>query len=212
MPPGRKPTFSAEEYVATAIAYADQHGIDALRLRQLGESMGASATTIYRYFPTKENLLSAMREELLQPVIAGAQDERDARSRIRSVAMAYRRQALLHPCLSQLLVLGDLKGNVSNAVPDFLSSALAELGLSGMTLVRAYRQLESFVVGSTSFDFAGAPEHLRTRLTRLHLATRPEFHEFLPDVQAVESVNETAFEWTLDALLDALAAEGSAQR
>ena len=171
--------------------------------------MGASATAVYRYFPTKETLLSAMREALLQPVVAEALSEPDPRARLLLVAMAYRRQALLHPCLSQLLVVGDLDGSVSNAVPDFLGTALAELGLSGVNLVRAYRQLESFVVGSTLFDFAGAPEHLRTRLTRLHLATRPEFCDFLPDVQAVESVNETAFETTLVALLDALCAEGS---
>lgn len=209
MPPGRKPSRSQGEFVQAAIQFADENGLDALTVRALGSAMGASATAIYRYFPTKETLLSAMREELLQPVIAETQNEPDPRARLRLVAMAYRRQALLHPCLSQLMVVGDLDGSVANAVPDFLGTALAELGLSGVNLVRAYRQLESFVVGSTLFDFAGAPEHLRTRLARMRLATRPEFHEYLPDAQAVESVNETAFEKTLVALLDTLGAEGS---
>lgn len=209
MPPGRKPTFSAEEYVATAIAYADQHGIDALRLRQLGESMGASATAIYRYFPTKEALFAAMREELLTPVLAAVRDDPDARTRIRRAAVAYRRQALAHPCLSQLMVIGDLDGSIANAVPGFFGGALGELGLSGKALVRGYRQMESFVVGTTLFDFAGAPEHLRTRLRRLQQTTLPAFREHLDGTDSVEAINESAFEATLDALLDALVQEGS---
>ena len=209
MPPGRKPSASQEEFVQAAITFADERGLDALTVRALGAAMGFSATAIYRYFPTKETLLSLMREELLTPILAGAGEVVDPRSRLRAAALSYRRLALEHPCLSQLTLVGDLDGSVASAIPDFLGGALAEMGLTGIDLVRGYRQLESFVVGTTLFDFSGAPDHLRTRLVRLRQSTLPEFGEHVDGTDSVEAVNESAFEASLDALLDALASEGS---
>ena len=79
VPPGRKPSKSREEFVQSAIDFADEHGIDALTVRALGSAMGLSATAVYRYFPTKETLLSAMREELLSEVVVAADDVPDPR-------------------------------------------------------------------------------------------------------------------------------------
>ena len=107
--------------------------------------------------------------------------------------------------------VGDLEGSVANAVSQFLASALAQMGLSGEMLVRAYRQLESFVIGTTAFDFAGAPEHLRSRLTRLEQARLPDFPEHLDGTAAVEAINEAAFEASLAVLLDSLLLAGSTE-
>ena len=71
MASGRKPTRSREEFVGAAIAFADEHGITALTLRSLGQSMGAATTVVYRYFENKDDLIVAMREALLVESFAG---------------------------------------------------------------------------------------------------------------------------------------------
>ena len=207
MPPGRRPTHSSAEFVSAGIAFADEHGIEALTLRALGSALGISTTAVYRYFPDKQALLSAMRDRLLAPVMQTASPYDDPLEMLREASRALRRTALAHPCLGPLLLLPGLQGPEASSVPRALGSALRDLGLRDRNLVLAYRQLESFVVGSCVFDLAGAPGHLTDRLARLRAVDRPEFRATFANPAAVEEVNEQAFEETLDALLASLTAK-----
>lgn len=211
MPAGRKPSHSHEEFVAAAIDLADRDGLAALTLKALGTAVGASTTAIYRYFPDKDALAVAMRESLLGQAMVGAAAGTDARDRIITAALAFRRTAQLHPCLADLMVTSALEGDNASAVPWFIGSALEELGLSGRLLVRGYRQLESFVVGTSVFDFSGAPSHLADRYMRMRILGNPDVDAVLTGPSAVEQVNEEAFAATLTTLVDALAAAARAQ-
>lgn len=193
--------------MAAGIEYADEHGIEALTVRELGKAMGASATAIYRYFPNKEDLLSAMRDELLSEVVRLVDLEGEPRALITDLACSFRAECRTHPCLSQLMVLSRLEGPRAEALPVLVSGAVQRLGFAGADVARVYRQLESFVIGSTVFDFSGAPEHLSERRRRLGGLTRLNFDQVLTDDDAVEALNEVAFQANLEILLDALVAE-----
>ena len=208
MPPGRKPSRSQEEFVEAGIEFADANGIDALTLRELGRSMGASATAIYRYFPEKEALLSAMRDALLARAVAQVDFEDDPRTVLITVALGFRDQVRRHPCLSQLMIQSRLTGPIADVIPTAVGGALTRLGLRDTALVQAYRQLETLVVGSSVFDFAGAPQHLAERRERMRTAKDLGFDAVLIDEAAVEAVNEAAFRANLEVILAALIAQG----
>ncbi len=212
MPPGRKPTRSQQEFVDAAIAFADEHGIDAITLRALGSAMGASASAVYRYFDDKEALYSAMRDHMLGEAMADLDGVEDPARLIRAFAHAYRRKAKEHPCLSQLMILSRLSGDQAAAVPALVAGSLESLGLRGPLIVRGYRQLETFVAGSAAFDFADAPRHLHERLERMHAVGRKDFARAMPDTAGVDKVNEAAFTASLDAILDSLIAQGRGQQ
>lgn len=211
MPPGRKPTHSREEFVEAAISFADRHGITALTLKALGQSVGASTTAVYRYFRDKDALIVALREHLLgavaQRLTGGADDPVDL---LIDTALTYREVVREHPCLSQIMGLPALEGDVSAAVPALVVEQLVQLGLSGPLLVRGYQQIESFVVGTASFDFSDAPRHLEDRQRRLARLAHPDFTATLPDAEAVDRNNEAAFEASLRAIIAALLAEQEA--
>lgn len=204
MPPGRRPSLTHDEFVTTGIEYADEHGLDALTLRELGRVMDISATAVYRYFPNKEALYSAMRDTLLGRVVMRVDLEGDPRSVLGELSRAFRAQSRAHPCLGQLMVLSRLDGPTADAVPLLVGGALRRLGVPDEHLAVAYRQLESFVVGTTLFDFAGAPGHLTERRRRLASATELGFESALIDEIAVDALNERAFAATLEVLLDAI--------
>lgn len=210
MPPGRRPTHSREEYVEAAIRYADEHGLSALTLQAIGTALGVSTTAVYRYFRDKDDLIEAMREHLLGFALASADASADPRETILAAARAFRATAREHPCLGELMVRATLTGANSAAVPIVISGALERLGLHGPLLVRGYRQLESFVVGTAVFDFAGAPAHLSDRLARMARMTPREGMPMLVDAADVDRVNEEAFEATLLLLVNALATEARA--
>ena len=169
--------------------------------------MGASASAIYRYFPDKESLFSAMRDHLMTSAVAGVDLEAEPRQVLIELAQGFRREARRHPCLSQLMIQTRLEGPAADAIPALVGGALRRLGVPETSVALAYRQLESFVVGSTVFDFSGAPEHLSERRRRLGGLTRLNFDQILTDDDAVEALNEAAFQANLEILLDALVAE-----
>ncbi len=93
---------------------------------------------------------------------------------------------------------------VTSSVTTRALQALRALGIEGPMLARAYRQLESFVVGATVFDFAGQPNHLNDRLKRISLAGDPDLAVLLRSTEDIESDNEAAFAASLNCLLDAI--------
>lgn len=211
MPPGPKPTYSRDEFVGEAIRLADDLGIAAVTVRALGSRMKASSTAVYRYFPEKDALLAAMRERLLEEAFASAPSIEDPRERIQSSALAYRRTAQAHPCLSQLMVLSSLSEERTYLAPRLITDALRQLGMKGELLVRGYRQLESLVIGASLFDFSDAPRHLEERFSRLHDAEIPEFDAAFSSPIDVERINETAFRASVITILDSLVAQAEAE-
>jgi AcrR family transcriptional regulator len=66
----RRPTrsgqvLSEELIVQTSMRLIEQHGGEALSMRRLGAALGSDATAIYRYFPSKDELLLAVADELI---------------------------------------------------------------------------------------------------------------------------------------------------
>ncbi|MGH4031265.1 TetR/AcrR family transcriptional regulator [Actinomycetota bacterium Odt1-20B] len=70
---GRPPKLDPDRTVTTALALLDETGLDALTMRRLAEAMGVQAGALYRYFATKQDLLTAMAERML----AGLADPAD---------------------------------------------------------------------------------------------------------------------------------------
>jgi hypothetical protein len=83
-------------------------------------------------------------------------------------------------------------------------SIMEEAGLKGRDLSLAYRVLESYVFGSTAFDFGAAPDHLKVRKSSYARVNHPEFQELSRSVRAIEENNEVAFAKGLGILLEGL--------
>jgi AcrR family transcriptional regulator len=207
MPPGRKPSHSPADFVKEAIELADIEGISGVTVRSLGTRMNVSATAVYRYFAEKESLLAAMRDELLGQVLSQVSFVGDPKDQILSLAHAYRQTARSHPCLSHLMLLTALTGAQTNRIPQLVEGLLSQMGVHGELATRGYRQFESLVVGTTLFDYSGAPLHLSDRLDRMKSAAPIEMLSQLKTESDIEAVNEAAFNASFFAVLESLIAE-----
>ena len=54
---GPTPTHSRKEIAAVAIKIADAEGLEAASVRSIARNLGSGAMTLYRYLPTKEDLV-----------------------------------------------------------------------------------------------------------------------------------------------------------
>ena len=197
--------------MAAAIALADREGIAAVSTRAVAAAVGTSATGIYGYFANRDDLLMAMRERLLGEIYDRLPPDLEPREALLASALGFRAQALEHPCLSQIMTQAASQGPATSAVTTLTLGWLRALGLSGPLMSRAYRQLETFVVGSTLFDFANQPTHLDSRLRRMRIAGDQDLNAALASTADVEAENEIAFATSLTQLIDGLIAEAPAK-
>ncbi|SFR99266.1 transcriptional regulator, TetR family [Agrococcus baldri] len=61
---GPRPRASTDEIVRSAVAIADEEGIDAVTMRSVAERVGVGAMTLYGYVPGRSELLGLMIDEV----------------------------------------------------------------------------------------------------------------------------------------------------
>lgn len=146
---GPKPGLTIEKIVATAIALADEEGLEQLSMRKVAERLGTGAMSLYRYVPSKAELL-----DLMLDAIHGEDPPTQATGpwRPRLHAAAYGRRALIlrHPWM-----LGVALGQRPPLGPNILASydgflrILSGIGLTPAERVATAELVNSFVDGAT---------------------------------------------------------------
>ncbi len=68
--PGQRQPLSREAILRTAVAFADEHGLNALTMRRLGEVLGVEAMSLYYHVNGREDLLEGMVVEIVSGMSA----------------------------------------------------------------------------------------------------------------------------------------------
>lgn len=180
----------------------DESGTGGVSLQVLGERLGMHPTSIYRYFSSVDDLLAASLEFLLSKFDTTSLAPEDPRDRLVSMCTAIRELFHGRPGAAALLAItsGDRVTVTSLAGPIF--QALRELGVPESRFAVSYQSLESFVLGSTLFDFSGSPQHLESRRRRHAAVGDPTMNAATVSAARVDAVNEESFRFGLEALLD----------
>ena len=191
------------DFVQAASDFVNAHGLEALTMRALGERLGVDPTALYRHFPSKDALITAMLDDMMGGIlIAWAPDDQPPRERLRQLLLAARNTFRMNPNLTSAFAMSS--GQIPNAL-DLMRralDALEEMGLSGDDLVAAMQMLEGYVIGASVFDLARAPEHYEVRRQRYRVVEHEAYDRISRTTADVERVTEAAFERGLDGLLD----------
>lgn len=197
----------------TALEFIDEHGLDALTLRALGQAAGLHHTAVYRHHRSKDEVMQAVLALVIGEAIdaIGALPD-DPRTRIMVLATGLRDAMHAHPgvaaaYLTPSPVIAD--SEPANQFQAAIVEALRALGLTGRDLLIRHQMLESYVLGATVFDFAGAPNHLESRRLRHRMIADSAFESVTREDASVDDLNEEAFLRGLIVLLDDCVATGA---
>lgn len=108
-----------DEIKTIARRHMAEQGTAALSLRAIARDMGMTAPGLYRYFPTRDDLITALILDgfnALADVLEAAdasQSEPDHAGRLREVFWVYRQWALTHPTDFQLIYGNPIPGYVA---------------------------------------------------------------------------------------------------
>ena len=115
--------------VRTAAALASRGGIEAMQMRTVAERSGVALGTLYRYFPSKTDLVAAVADEEMD-VLEGSLERRPPRSatpdgRAVEVLMRATRGLMREPELADTLIRSLLLSDVRTGFGDRLTGLLA---------------------------------------------------------------------------------------
>lgn len=206
---GEKASLSREAYVAAALAFIDERGLDEFTLRSLGREMGVHGTAVYRYFRSRDDLLEAVLAHMLEVSGVEIPAKGAPRARLLALLRGLRRSFSEHPNLA----LPNLTMQAEQATAVIVNEAVAlleQMGLHGSNLAVGYQMLETFSVGSNAYDWGGYPDALEARRRGRRLSGNPAFDASSRSIEDMQALNDEAFELAAEALLDACESLGGA--
>jgi AcrR family transcriptional regulator len=130
----------------TAVAFADEHGIEALSMRKLGQELGASAMSAYYYFATKAQLLDGMVDVIFGEIEPPSL-ELDWKSAMRARAVSTRETLNRHRW-----AIGHMEGRTDHGranlrLHDAVLGCLRAAGFSPAATMHAYSVQDAYIYG-----------------------------------------------------------------
>lgn len=162
--PSERVALSHERIVDAAVSFIDEHGLPGLSMRRLGALLGVEAMSLYRYVPSRELLLDAVVERIVDQMEADPDvleaPEHGWQDYLQRLAHGVRRVALAHPKAFPLVASRPAEApwlrpplRSLRWVEAFLEGLQGE-GFSDQATVEAYRAFTSFLLGHLLLEVA----------------------------------------------------------
>lgn len=179
--------LSRQRVLEAALAYADQHGLDALSMHKLGAALGVRAMSLYNHVKDKDDVLDGLVELLWCEVEADTPPLDDWRTAMRGFAMSLRDVVLAHPKVAALVMSRQLMPEPALRVCERYLDAMRDGGVPEECAVPFLRTVFSYGFGHTLAELSclpGGPETEAdcdelTRFRRVNALVPPEVPEHL---------------------------------
>ena len=207
--------LSRERVLRAAIALADEHGIDAVSMRKLGQDLGVDPMSLYNHVANKEDLLDGM-VDLIVSEIDPIPSDGEWKAALRARVMAGRATMLRHPWASRVI---ETRADASPMIMrhyDTVAGILRGGGFPVDLVHHALHTLGSRLLGFSQelFDDSGAlaegPEVLALTAHRM-AGEFPHLAEMLLEISHDEATvvgsgcdDQFEFAFALDLILDGL--------
>ncbi|MGZ4575180.1 MAG: TetR/AcrR family transcriptional regulator [Mycobacteriaceae bacterium] len=138
-------SLSREKVLAAALELAAA-GLDAVSMRALGTALGVDPTAVYRYFRTKDELLTAMADA----VVASDRPFPETGDPVQDLEEAFvnlRRSLLEHPALVPVVARRPPAGEATQEGTVRVIGILTDFGLDAATAAAAFQALLFYTLG-----------------------------------------------------------------
>ena len=210
-PAGRREPLSRAKVLRTAMAVADEGGLETLTMRTLGQELGVGPMAVYRHVANKDDIVDGIVDlvfDEIGPPTAGASWKAAMRER----AISVRDALMLHRWAIGLLESRRNPGPANLRHHDAVIGNLLAAGFDMAMAAHAYSLLDSYIYGfaltQMSLPFensAEIAEVAESMLKPFPLNAYPNLAAFITE-HAMKPGYDYAdeFEYGLDVILDGL--------
>jgi len=205
--PGPEPRHTREQLARRALTIMDTHGTEALTMRRLAKELGMGTMALYRYFPSKDDLMDAAIDLAAPEIDLPEPGAAPWKEQLAGLARALFQAGLRHPSLARERFDRPLQSAGAMLVTDRAIALLLEAGLSKRDAVAAFKALLVHTLGAAAFAASEGRPEVRKKASERH-TTVPA--EKVPTMAAVAGEltaalgGDQAFELGLAALLDGI--------
>jgi AcrR family transcriptional regulator len=195
----------------TALDLADESGLAALTMRELGKRLGVEAMSLYNHVANKDDILDGIVDFIVGEIDLPPGDV-DWRVAMRRRAASARAVFARHPWASVLIDSRESSGPGRMHYFDWVIGTLRRAGFSVELAVHAFSALDSYVYGfgrqqlNMSAGEAGSPdEAAEAFLSAIPAGEFPYLREVITDYMLKVGYDEDGdFEFGLGLILDSL--------
>jgi AcrR family transcriptional regulator len=210
MKSARRIPLTKDRVLRAALAFADEHGIEALSMRKLAQRLGVEAMSLYNHVENKDDIVAGILDlvagEIESPV-AGP----DWKGALRHGAVSAHEAFSRHPWAARMWMSSSGASRERMEQGDATLRCLREAGFSEDLTYHAYHVLQGYALGFTlqELNFPYDREQLERMAARfLRDFPADEYPDLAEHIrQHVEPSDEHqggAFEFGLDLILDGL--------
>ena len=203
-------TLSHEVILERALVVLDERGPEGLTMRGLAGELGVGPMALYTYFRSKDELLDAVRDQVLRGLAATPTDG-DWVDRLRAIGTSLYRLLVAHPTLIHLFATRPLAGTEAAEATEAQLSALRDAGFDRVTAAQAHLTLLHHALGAATWEVQlnagrGDADSRRRRQASL-AAMSPERYPTIVELAAelvTDTVGEEQFASGLELILAGL--------
>ena len=209
--PKPRPVLTRDRILDAALPLVDRRGLDYLTMRSLGEALSVEAMSLYRYFPSKSDLLEGIADRVLAEIVFVEQN-RSWREDLGNAVRGLWRVLVAHPNTVPLFLATPTSIPGAQAGVEVMLRLLGRAGFGPGPALRIWRNLLAFVLGTAlMLRTSRSPAPGRTRPAKPDVARdTPLRTAALKDSGVID--HEADFESGLELLLGAIAANRAKPR
>ncbi len=141
-----RPPLSRERVLRAALDLADESGLDALTMRELGKRLGVEAMSLYNHVANKDDVLDGILDLVVSEIDLPSGDV-DWRVAMRRRAASARAVFARHPWASALIDSRESSGPGRMYYFDWVIGTLRRSGFSVELAVHAFSAIDSYIYG-----------------------------------------------------------------
>ncbi len=208
----RRGSLTPEMIVTESLRLLDTEGADGFSLPKLGRALGADPTAVYRHFASKNDLVLAIADRLIEEAMADLDEQPCWLDTIEQVIRRQRASYLRHPAASSLASHRTTGRAAEMRVVNILIGAVLKAGFDGARAAVIYRAIGDFALawagGGAAFLSAGADRRQADRAARTRACLAVDRAEF-PHVWKIRDslagvADDEIFETAASAFIDGL--------
>ncbi len=209
----RRGTLTSLMILAESLRLLDEDGIEGFSLPKLGRALGADQTAVYRHFASKDDIVLALADRLIEEAMEGLAPQDCWVDTLTEMARRLRRTYLAHPAAASISSYRTTQGPAEIRTVDIIIGAMLSAGFEGAEAALMYRAVGDFALSWAGFEasFLALDERLqqndRTAWTRAYLAVsraeHPNIWQIRTDLPEVDDddISATILSLFMDGLI-----------
>jgi AcrR family transcriptional regulator len=195
--PGSLSRLTRDRIVEAALVLIDREGLAAVTMRRLAEELGVQAPSLYNHMRSKDALLDAVAESVMQRVDASGFDRLEWRAALETWAWSYYEALVAHPNLVPHLAVAFGRLDAALARADQVFAGLCRAGWTASRATRIAAAVRYSVYGAALGSFAGG-------FNAADAARYPHLHDVERLRSAPDRVDRAALKMLIDRFIDGL--------